>query len=552
MRSLRKRVAYFVVFVAVFVVVMAVVYDAGMRAFEPGPYPPPGTEISMFHSGQVVVETITATGYGSDAPWKSPEMNALVVLLDLTGVGLFFLALPAVLLPWFRDAFSVSVPTAVDDELSDHVVVCTYTDRARELIAELESADTDYVLVEPDDDQAAELYTDGYSVITGDPQSTEALRSANLDTARALVADVSDRVDASIVLAARELSETVTVVSVVEEPAHTSYHELAGADHVVTPRQLLGEGLARKVTTTVEADLGESIRLGEDLELGEIPVRGDSELAGQTLANSDIRDRYNVNVVGVWYKGEFTTPPPLETPLARGMTLLVTGDRAAMDRLRSATGSRIRQFGRGKTIIVGYGQVGQAVSELLSAANIAHTVVDKKEKPGVDIVGDATVTETLESAGVDGAASVVLAIPDETATEFATLIVRDLDPETEIIARAETGGAVPKTYRAGADYVLSLATVSGRSIASLVINDEEILGIETNVEIIKTTAPGLAGETLEGAQIRARTGCTVVAVERDDATLTDLDADFRIDADDRLVIAGSDSGVNTFLEEFCG
>jgi Trk K+ transport system NAD-binding subunit len=145
-----------------------------------------------------------------------------------------------------------------------------------------------------------------------------------------------------------------------------------------------------------------------------------------------------------------------------------------------------------------------------------------------------------------------LAIPDETATEFATLIVRDLDPETEIIARAETGGAVPKTYRAGADYVLSLATVSGRSIASLVINDEEILGIETNVEIIKTTAPGLAGETLEGAQIRARTGCTVVAVERDDATLTDLDADFRIDADDRLVIAGSDSGVNTFLEEFCG
>ena len=551
MRSLRKRVAYFVVFVAVFVVVMAVVYDAGMRAFEPGPYPPPGTEISLFHSGQVVVETITATGYGSDAPWKSPEMNALVVLLDLTGVGLFFLALPAVLLPWFRDAFSVSVPTAVDDEVADHVVICTYTDRARELIAELESTDTEYVLVEPDDEQAAELYTDGYSVITGDPQSTAALQRANLETAHALVADVSDRVDASIVLAARELSETVTVVSVVEEPTHTSYHELAGADHVVTPRQLLGEGLARKVTTTVETDLGESIRLGEDLELGEIPVRGDSELAGQTLANSDIRDRYNVNVVGVWYKGEFTTPPPLETPLARGMTLLVTGDRAALDRLRSATGSRIRQFGRGETIIVGYGQVGQAVSELLSAANIEHTVVDTEDKPGVDVVGDATVTETLESAGVDGAASVVLAIPDETATEFATLIVRDLDPDTEIIARAETGGAVPKTYRAGADYVLSLATVSGRSIASLVVADEEILGIETNVEIVKTTAPGLAGETLAEAAIREQTDCTVIAVERDNRTQTELDASFRLHQGDQLVVAGSDADINRFLERFC-
>ena len=551
MRSLRKRVAYFLVFVAVFVVVMAVVYDTGMRTFEPGSYPPPGTETSLFHSMQVVVETITATGYGSDAPWKSPVMNVFVVLLDLTGVGLFFLALPAVLLPWFRDAFSVSVPTAVDDELADHVIICTYTDRARELISELESTETAYVIVEPDTERAGELYTDGDTVITGDPQSTATLRQANIESARALVTDVSDRVDASIVLAARECSETVTVISVVEEPAHTSYHELAGADHVVTPRQLLGEGLARKMTTTVETDLGESIRLDEALELGEIPVRGGSELAGQTLANNDIRDRYNVTVVGVWHKGEFTTPPPLSTPLERGMTLLVTGNRADLDRLRSATGSRIRQFGRGETIIVGYGQVGQAISELLSAASIEHTVVDKTDKPGVDIVGDATVPETLESAGVDGAASVVLAIPDETATEFVTLIVRDFDPDSEIIARAETGGAVAKTYRAGADYVLSLATVSGRSIASLVVDDEKVLGIETNVEIVKTIAPGLAGKTLQGAEIREQTGCTVVTVERDGRTLTELAASFRLKQGDQLVVVGSDANLNSFRERFC-
>ncbi|RJX51488.1 potassium channel family protein [Halonotius pteroides] len=550
MRSLRKRVGYFLVFVVVFVAVMAVIYDAGMRTFEPGPYPPPGTEISLFHSGQVVVETITATGYGSDAPWKSPEMNALVVLLDLTGVGLFFLALPAILLPWFREQFSVSVPTTVDDEHSDHVVICTYTDRARELIAELDSKDVAYVLVEPDHERAADLYAEDYTVIHADPQSAADLRDANLGSARALVADVSDRVDASIVLAAREVTEDVTVVSVVEDPSLAAYHDLAGADHVVTPRQLLGEGLARKVTTAIETDLGDSIQLGEDFEIAEVSVRADSELAGQTLADSNIRDRYNVNVVGAWHKGDFETPPPLDTTLERGMTLLVTGDGAALDRLRTATGSRIRQFGRGRVVVVGYGQVGQTVSELLSAASITHTVVDIESKDGVDVVGDATVTETLTAADVGTAESVVLAIPDETATEFATLIVRELDPETELIARAETRAAVPKTYRAGADYVLSLATVSGRSIASLVIDDEEILGIETNVEIMKTTAPGLAGETLEGAHIRARTGCTVVAVERDGRTLTELEATFQLARRDRLVVAGSDADVNTFLEQF--
>ena len=551
MRSLRKRVAYFLLFTAVLVITVSVVYDFGMRAFEPGPYPPPGTEISLLHSMQVVVETITATGYGSDAPWTSPQMNTLIILLDLTGVGLFFLALPAVLLPVFRDALSTTVPSTVDDDCRNHIVICTYTERVDALVDELTSNGVDYVLLEPDRARAVDLYEEGYSVIDADPQSVDALQAANIGEARALVADVSDRVDASIVLAAREAAEDVPVVSVVEDPDRISYHELAGADHVLTPRRLIGEGLARKVTTKVETDLGDSLQLGEAFEIAEISVRAESELAGRSLGDSNIRERYGVNVIGAWVDGDFATPPPLSTPLERGTTLVVTGETDALRRLRRATGSRIRQFGRGETIVVGYGQVGQTVSELLDAADIPQTIVDIDAMAGVDVVGDATVAETLRAAGIETAQSVVLALPDETDVEFATLIVRDIDPETEIIARADTTDAVAKTYRAGADYVLSLATVSGRSIASLVIDDEEILGIETNVEVIKTTAPGLAGETLAGADVRARTGCTVVAVEREGTTLTDLAADFRFAAGDRLVIAGSDSDVNGFLERFC-
>ena len=112
------------------ILVAAVAYDVGMQTFEPGPYPPPGTEISLLHSTQVVVETFTATGYGSDSPWASPEMNVLVMLLDITGVGLFFLALPAVLLPLFQDALSPSAPTELDAQIDGHVVVCSDTSRA--------------------------------------------------------------------------------------------------------------------------------------------------------------------------------------------------------------------------------------------------------------------------------------------------------------------------------------------------------------------------------------------------------------------------------------
>ncbi|MEF8808963.1 potassium channel family protein, partial [Natronomonas sp.] len=512
--------------------------------------PPEGTTISLLHSMQVVVETFTATGYGSDSPWQSPQMNVLVMLLDITGVGLFFLALPAVLLPLFKEALSPSLPTTVGEDLSDHVVVCADTTRAEAAIDELAANDVEYVLVVADRDRAADLSEDGYEIIHGDPEDIETLANANLPEARALVADVSDRVDASIVLTAKELVDDVEIISIVEDPDVASYHRLAGADHVLMPRQLLGRSLAEKITTGVSTDLGEDVHLGEDIEIAEIPVRQGSDLVGRSIVDSDLRERYGVNVIGTWVRGEFETPPPVEKPLERGTILLVVGSQAGLERLKEAAFSTIRRFRRGKTVLVGYGEVGQTVAEGLSEAEIPHTIVDRRDLDVVDVIGDATDPETLERAGIDRARSVVFALPDDTTTEFATLVVRDLDSSVEVIARAEKTRAVAKTYRAGADYVLSLATVSGRSIATRLIKGEEILSLGTNVEVVRTTAPELTGETLRETRVRERTGCTVVGIERDGEMVTDIDPDTEFRADDAVVIAGTDEGTNRFAELF--
>jgi Trk K+ transport system NAD-binding subunit len=550
MRRIRRRATYYVLFISVLIVVAAVVYDIGMRTFEPRPYPPEGTTISFLHSMQVVVETFTSTGYGSDSPWQSPQMNVLVMLLDIMGVGLFFLALPAVLLPLFQEALSPSLPTSVDEDLSDHVVVCSDTSRAEAAIDELAANGVGYVLVEPDRDRAADLTEEGFEVIHGDPEDIEALAKANLADARALVADVSDRVDASIVLTAKELVDDVEVVSIVEDSDVASYHRLAGADHVLTPRQLLGQSLAEKVRTAVRTDLGEEVQVDEDIEIVEIPIQQGSALIDKSIADSGLRERYGVNVIGTWLRGEFETPPPVERPLERGTILLVAGGHAELAELKEAAASTVRRFQNGETLLVGYGEVGRTVAEGLSEANVPHTIVDRQDLDAVDVVGDATDPETLQRAGIDDARSVVFALPDDTTTEFATLVVRDMDPAVEIIARAEQSRAVPKTYRAGADYVLSLATVTGRSIANRVIYDEEILSLGTNVEVVRTTAPELTGETLRETRVRERTGCTVVGIERDGEVLTDIDPDMRFRVDDAVIIAGTDDGTNRFAELF--
>jgi Trk K+ transport system NAD-binding subunit len=550
MASIRRRAGYYLLSIAILIAVSSVVYDVGMRVFEPDPYPPEGVDVSLFHSTQVVVETFTATGYGSDAPWKSPEMNVLIMLLDLTGVGLFFLALPAILLPLFQEALSSSAPTAVDRSLSDHVVICTYSSRAAVLIEELDPRDVPYLLVEPDEERAVALDEEGYAVIHGDPESVSDLERTDLTAARALVADVTDQVEASIVLAAREIDESVRIISVIEEPEHVAYHQLAGADEVLTPRQLLGNRLAAKLTAGVSSELGTALSLGEDIDIMEVPIRRDSRLDGLTLAESRIRERFGVNVIGIWSRGELTTAPHPEQPLASGTILIVTGSTAQLDRLDREVRLPVRRFRRNEAVVVGYGEVGKTVTSALDDADLPYTVIDQVDEEGVDVVGDATETDTLVQAGVPDARAVVLAVPDETATEFATLVVRDVNETAEIIARADKSDAIAKTYRAGADYVLSLATVSGRSVASAVLEDEGLLSLGTTVAVIETGVGSLAGQRIVDADIRERTGCTVVAVERDDDLMTEFDPDFQFNKDDTLVVAGTDEGTNRFVKQF--
>lgn len=541
MDTWQRRTGVYVSVIAAIMLVYAIAYDTGMSVFENDP-------VTFLHAVQVVVETFTTTGFGSDSPWTSLQMNILVIVMDLTGVALIFLALPVLVFPLLEDALATTVPTSVEDDCSDHIIVCTFTSRADTLIAELESWEQEYVIVEPDREHATELYEEGYDVINEEPDSISGLESANLPEAKAVVADVSDEVDTSIVLTAKDIAEDVRVVSVVEQPDLARYHELAGADEVLSPRPLLGQSLASKVTTGVTLDLGDAVELGEDFDIVELPISRGSELVGKTLKESGLRERAGANVVGAWFRGDFQTPPSPDARLDGSTILLVTGRPEQLERLRELTLSSTRQVGYGETVLVGYGEVGQRIASALEANGIDHTTIDIAEKPGVDVVGDATDPEILEAAGVHDARSVVLGLPDDTAAEFVALVVRDLSPETEIVARVEESEAIRKMYRAGADYVLALASVTGRMTASAVLEDEDVLSPDTQVDVIRTNAQELVGKTLGGADVRSRTGCTVVAVERDGEVLTDVGPDLRIQADDKLVIAGTDGGTNRFRE----
>lgn len=534
----RRIVFYLYGFLAV-MLLYTFVYMAGMIYLE-------GAPRSFTDALLVVVETLTTTGYGEDAPWTHPLMDLLMVAMQFTGVGFIFLALPVFVAPLIQSRLSTAAPTSIEG-LEDHVVICGYSSRGEALIEEL-SGEVTALVVDPDRERAAELYKAGHDVMHGDPESVETLEGANAADATAIVADIDDEVNASIALAANRVAPETRTITFVEDSSVTDYHHYAGADHVFSPRQLIGESLAAKVTAGVRSsDLGDAIEIGDDLEIVELPVQAGAEFDGVTVAESNVREQTGANIIGAWFRGEFVTPPAPDAYIDRETILLVAGKEEQLAALKELTLSEERRRRPGPVIVGGHGVVGRTIEEAVSRSGLETVTVDLEDKEGVDVVGDITDEETLRRAGIEEESTVILAVADDTTAVFATLVLHELDPDVEVIARADTVESVTKLYQAGADYVLSLATVSGRMLASTILGDE-VLSFDKQIELLRTEPGALAGRSLADSDVRSRTGCTVIAIERDGVVRTDLDPEFVPRPDDSLVVAGTDEAINEFKE----
>ncbi|MFB6134230.1 MAG: TrkA family potassium uptake protein [Halanaeroarchaeum sp.] len=513
-----------------------IAYRYGMLVFE-------GETRSLLQSFVFVVETFTTTGYGADAPWHSPQLMILVVLMQFTGIFFIFLTLPLFVAPWVRRQFEVDPP--LDFDGTDHVVVAGFSPRGEILVEELDNREVEYVIVESDHERARELYDAGYSVVYGDPDETGTLEAADVGDARVVVLDMADERNATIALSVREVSEQVRVVTFVEDDRLGRYIRLAGADEVLSPKNLLGNSLADKVHSAMTTELGVTVDIGRGVNVAEFPLQRGSELDGATLAESGIRERTGAHVVGAWFQGSFVAAVDPDRRLERSTVLLVAGTESQLEDVMELTVDPDRGTSN-RVVIAGNGEVGEGVRMALDQSSLDCTVVDVVDGPAVDVVGDATDAETLREANIDDADALVIALESDASTIYTTLVAREMATNVEIIGRANETESIGKLYAAGADYALALSSVAGRMLAASIL-DEEVLTLDTQIDIVKTDAPALGGSTLAAARIRERTNCTVVAVQRDGDLLTDLDASLRLRSSDELYVAGTDQAIDDFV-----
>lgn len=520
-------------------VAFALLYMAGMTWLE-------GAPRDFWFSLEWAAETLSTTGYGADDTWRHPAMVLLVVLVQFVGVFLIFLIFPIYVIPFLEERFEPRLPTSVPKR-AGHLVVFRDGPAVSSLLEEARRAGIGVVVIEPDEGRARRLLERGEEVLWGQLED-DVLEAAHLRSARAFIANGSDEENAAVILAARQLGYAGEILALVEDPFHRRPIVLAGATGALTPRHMLAAALATRASRRVSPEVNEVRQIGGRLQLAEARIPASSDIAGRTLAEAGIGQRTGVTVIGQWVGGRLTTQPTAETRIEPRGILVLVGSEEAITRFET-TVRRTSAQRAGPFVVAGHGAVGRKVVELLRDVGEKVLAIDRQEGEGVDVVGDVLDTAVLEAAGVAEAQAVVLALDTDSATLFATVILKDVAPDVPVIARVNLGENVERIHRAGADFALSISQVSGQILARRLLGEESI-AVDPALKVVRVAAGRLAGSTPQTAAIRDRTGCSVVAVERGEDLIVEIGSDFRFAADDTLYICGGREATRSFQEMF--
>lgn len=115
-----------------------------------------------------------------------------------------------------------------------------------------------------------------------------------------------------------------------------------------------------------------------------------------------------------------------------------------------------------QVVVIGCGRVGGHLIDVLNRLEIPCLAIDAdpdrvehlRSQQVPALLGDAANSDILTHAGLDRARIVVIALPEQTATELTVAAAHDLAPMLPIFARAATGAGITRLAKLGAKTVI--------------------------------------------------------------------------------------------------
>jgi Trk K+ transport system NAD-binding subunit len=505
--------------------------------------------LTGFYWTMVAMSTL---GFG-DITFQSDLGRMFSVLVLTTGTVFLLILLPFTFIqffyaPWLEARDAARAPRRLPPGLSGHVLLTATGPVDMALIQRLRQFGTPFAVLVPDLAEALRIHDEGIDVMVGDLDDPDTYRRARADRAALVAATRGDTANTNIAVTVRESAATVSIAATAASPASVDILELAGCQKVLQLGEMLGRFMGQRVFT---GD-GCSHIIGQ---IGPLLIAEASAthaaIVGKTLRELRLPDRLGITVGGLWERGRFSLGGPT-TVVPRGSMLLLAGTREQLD-------AYDREFGDEAVlptyaVIIGGGRVGMAAARALDERGVDYRIVEKVPPRGPSnarvIVGDAADLEVLRSAGIERASCAIVTTHADDVNVYLTLYCRRLRPETLILCRATLERNIGTLHRAGADFVMSYASMGANAIFNM-LRDRNVVMLAEGLDVFTVPVPpGLIGKTLGDSGVRARTGCNLLAVGEGGQMTINPDPATPLVAGARLTLIGDRAAERRFFEKY--
>lgn len=496
--------------------------------------------------------TMSTLGFG-DITFTSDLGRLFSIIVLITGVISLLIMLPFTFIeffyaPWMEAQNRARAPRKLPVTTKDHIIITHFDAITEVLIEKLTQYGHEYVLLVSDLTQALDLYDQGYRVMLGDSDNPETYRKLQIQSASLVVTGGTDMYNTNVAHTIRELSNDVRIISTANSYDSIDILKLAGSDHVLHMGDLLGRALSRRI-------LGKDARLHTVGRFGELVIAEattyKTPLVGKTLRESKIREDLGLNVVGLWERGDFKGSHP-DLKINDHCVLVLAG---TVDQLRKYNEVyKNYHVSEEPIVIIGAGRVGRAAARHLHERGINYKIIDKNpdriKDPEHYILGDAADLETLKKAGIEKAPSVIITSNLDDVNIYLTIYCRSLRPDIHIVCRSTFHRNVNTLHRAGADLVMSYASMGANAIFNI-FEENDIVMIAEGLNVFSLQTPkSIQGIALKDSDIRKKTNCNVIAFQKNGKQIINPDPNDPVPYESEIILIGQSEDENKFIEYY--
>jgi voltage-gated potassium channel len=300
---------------------------------------------SVFDAFYMTLTTVTTVGY-MEIHQLSPSgrvFNSGVIIVGVATVLYTFTFLMARLVEGDLQArWAVRRRERMLEDLTNHFIVCGFGRIGQIVAHEFMRQNVPLVVIEHDPERMQAAIDMGYLAVEADASSEEVLKRVGIGRARGFIAAVSTDADnVFAILTARLLRPDLFIIARAETEDAKAKLIRAGADRVLFPYQIGGLQLAQTALRPAVVDFVQLATSSDNLDLNmeQVQIAENAPLAGRTIVDANLRQRFGVVVVGIQRaNGSMEFNPPPETFMHVGDYLVVLGQAKNLRELEAAAG----------------------------------------------------------------------------------------------------------------------------------------------------------------------------------------------------------------------